>query len=385
MADPSKPDEPSDSELPQGFGPKEVHEASSREPKKRKRPRPAPTPEDPYSLASWIMHGDPDKRRRDEEENLRKLEELTERQEKLQQAARERDAINSSRRILAATREQPSAPNDTVDWDEVVAGEKALRNSETVRSKSEPQPPRTQKVSRVVAGGLFALFLGSITQALQLFGIINATSGHVFMFIAFMVGILIITTEVLPLKPTKHKVAAIIVLAVLLGAIDAAASLYANKRDAGKASSGASTAASQPTPEELQDNVFLSAKYPSLGNPKTFTFFGDRNYGSVSFQARFGLSTNFSIILLVHSTEPEPGIAVGDCLTAINHYQAIVDNLKVEAKKRSPEFIDFIVTPNLVCHYDYATDIAPEKVEALKRIALSKDLVLSIEGPRGPK
>jgi hypothetical protein len=105
----------------------------------------------------------------------------------------------------------------------------------------------------------------------------------------------------------------------------------------------------------------------------------------VKIQARFGLSSNFAIILLVHSTEPEPGIAVGDCLTAINNYQAIVDDLRVEAKKRSPEFIDFIVTPNLVCHYDYATDITPAASDALKQLASAKHLVLSIEGPRGPK
>jgi hypothetical protein len=62
-----------------------------------------------------------------------------------------------------------------------------------------------------------------------------------------------------------------------------------------------------------------------------------------------------------------------------------VDDLKVEAKKRSPEFIDFTIDPNLICHYDYTTDITPEQSEALKRIASSKGLVLSIEGPRGPK
>jgi hypothetical protein len=41
-------------------------------------------PESPYSLASWVTHGDPDRRRKDEEELLRKREELIEREEKLQ-------------------------------------------------------------------------------------------------------------------------------------------------------------------------------------------------------------------------------------------------------------------------------------------------------------
>ena len=144
---------------------------------------------------------------------------------------------------------------------------------------------------------------------------------------------------------------------------------------------------SQPTPEEneVEGNVFLSEKYPAIGKTKTFTFFGIKNYGVVTIQARFGLSSNFTIILLVHSIEEEPGIATGDCLTAIKNYQAIVDDLKAEAKKRSPEFVDFDIDTNLICHYDYATDISPAASEALKRIALRKNLGLSIEGPRGPK
>jgi hypothetical protein len=136
---------------------------------------------------------------------------------------------------------------------------------------------------------------------------------------------------------------------------------------------------------ELEGNVFLSEEYPAIGKAKTFTFFGIKNYGVVTIQARFGLSDHFTMILLVHSTEPEPGIPTMDCLTAINNYQAIVDDLKTEAKKGSPEFIDFAITPNLVCHYDYKKDITPEASETLKRIALRKNLILSIEGPRGPK
>jgi|GEM_PF-2718265 hypothetical protein len=136
---------------------------------------------------------------------------------------------------------------------------------------------------------------------------------------------------------------------------------------------------------ELEGNVFLSEKYPAIGDVKTFTFFGIKNYGVVTIRARFGLSDNFTIILLVHSTEDEPGIAAMDCLTAINNYQAIVDDLKTEARQRSLEFVDFVVHPDLVCHYDYKKDITPEASEALKRIALRKNLNLSIEGPRGPK
>lgn len=140
-----------------------------------------------------------------------------------------------------------------------------------------------------------------------------------------------------------------------------------------------------PEDNETESNVFLLEKYLAFGETKTFTFFGIENYGVVEIQARFGLSDNFKMILLVHSTEPEPGIAAKDCLTAIENYQAIVDELKTEARKRSPEFVDFAIHPNLVCHYDYKKDITPEASEALKRIALRKNLTLSIEGPRGPK
>jgi hypothetical protein len=144
-------------------------------------------------------------------------------------------------------------------------------------------------------------------------------------------------------------------------------------------------AEAMPEDNEAESNVFLSEKYPAFGETKTFTFFGIENYGVVEIQARFGLSDNFKMILLVHSTEPEPGIAAKDCLTAIENYQAIVDELKTEARKRSPEFVDFAIHPNLVCHYDYKKDVTPEASEALKRIALRKNLILTIEGPRGLK
>ncbi len=153
----------------------------------------------------------------------------------------------------------------------------------------------------------------------------------------------------------------------------------------GVAENSSTTDKPMPKENELEGNVFLSEEYPAIGKAKTFTFFGIKDYGVVTIQARFGLSDHFTMILLVHSTEPEPGIATMDCLTAINNYQAIVDDLKTEAKKGSPEFIDFAIHPNLVCHYDYKKDITPEASETLKRIALRKNLILSIEGPRGPK
>lgn len=136
---------------------------------------------------------------------------------------------------------------------------------------------------------------------------------------------------------------------------------------------------------EAEGNVFLSDEHPPIGKTKTFTFFGDKNYGAVSFQARFGMSTNVTIIVLVHVTDPDPRYTSGTCLTAINNYQAIVDDLKAELRKGRSEFIDLDVYPAPICHYDNATDITPAASDALKRIASRKGLVLSIEGPHGSK
>jgi hypothetical protein len=89
---------------------------------------------------------------------------------------------------------------------------------------SQDVPPH--QVSRVLAGGLFALFFGSLIQALTLFGVITVNSGHLFMFVAFVAGSLMIATEILPLKPTRHKVASIVGLFGTLLVIDVACAIY---------------------------------------------------------------------------------------------------------------------------------------------------------------
>lgn len=136
---------------------------------------------------------------------------------------------------------------------------------------------------------------------------------------------------------------------------------------------------------ETEGKEFLSEKYQAIGNTKTFTFLSDKNYGAVSFQGRFGLGPDVTTIVVIHSIDDNPGI-VGDCLTAINNYQAIVEDLKTEMKKGRPEFIAIEVYPMLICHYDYSgTNLLPEKSEALKRLALAKHIFLRIEGPNGPQ
>jgi hypothetical protein len=94
--------------------------------------------------------------------------------------------------------------------------------------KSEPAMPRSHRVSRILAGGLFALFFGALIQALTLFGVITMNSGHLFMVIAFLAGALLLTTEILPVKPRKHKILSVVILAVALLAIDLASAFYAS-------------------------------------------------------------------------------------------------------------------------------------------------------------
>jgi|GEM_PF-6846293 len=144
-----------------------------------------------------------------EERALRKREELVAREEALQ---RQREMDGAS--LWPGVDEQH-----------------ARRMQAAFENKSEQTLPRSHRISRVLAGGLFALFFGALIQALTLFGVITMNSGHIFMVIAFVAGVLMITTEILPLKPTRHKVAAIVTLGVVLGLIDLVAALYAHKRD----------------------------------------------------------------------------------------------------------------------------------------------------------
>jgi len=78
------------------------------------------------------------------------------------------------------------------------------------------QQPKMSKVSRVVAGGLVALFFALIIGALTVFGVINMTLGHIFVFLAWIVGSLLIVTEIISGKPTRHKALWVVALAAIL-------------------------------------------------------------------------------------------------------------------------------------------------------------------------
>jgi hypothetical protein len=86
-------------------------------------------------------------------------------------------------------------------------------------------------VGRVLAGGLFALFFGALIQAASLYGFIEVNSGHFFMIIAFIAGALIITTEIIPGKPTRHKAGWVLALLAVLLILDLGGAKYAARRE----------------------------------------------------------------------------------------------------------------------------------------------------------
>jgi hypothetical protein len=75
-------------------------------------------------------------------------------------------------------------------------------------------------VKRIISGGLFALFLVLVFEALALFGVISMAAGHIAVFAAWVVGSILISTEVIPGKKVPHKILAILGLAVLLACLD---------------------------------------------------------------------------------------------------------------------------------------------------------------------
>jgi len=84
-------------------------------------------------------------------------------------------------------------------------------------------------ISRIVAGGLLALFVALIFEALSVFGIISMLLGHLCVLGAGIVGALIIATELIPGKPTKHKAVWIAVLALVLFLFDRWGSEYKSR------------------------------------------------------------------------------------------------------------------------------------------------------------
>jgi hypothetical protein len=84
---------------------------------------------------------------------------------------------------------------------------------------------------RIVAGGLLALFVALVVAALTVFGINSMALGHVFMLLAFLVGALLIWTEIIPSRPPKHKLIATLVLFAIMGLGDGEIIRY-KKREA---------------------------------------------------------------------------------------------------------------------------------------------------------
>jgi hypothetical protein len=88
------------------------------------------------------------------------------------------------------------------------------------------------KVNRIVSGGLLALFLTLIFQALTFFGVISTGAGHLTVALAWLVGTFLITTEVIPGKRATHKALWILLLGIILAGIDVWAVHVKNGLDA---------------------------------------------------------------------------------------------------------------------------------------------------------
>jgi hypothetical protein len=72
-------------------------------------------------------------------------------------------------------------------------------------------------LKRIIAGGLFALFVALFVEALTEFGVISTALGHIFMIAAFIVGALIICSEA---KPLKYRVIFCVGLFVIMATGD---------------------------------------------------------------------------------------------------------------------------------------------------------------------
>jgi hypothetical protein len=97
---------------------------------------------------------------------------------------------------------------------------------------------QSNSTKRIVAGGLFALFVAFLVAALTVFGVISTNLGHIFMVAAALVGALIISTEIIPSKPPRHKIIFTIILWVAVGVADYAIVKYKKAEPTTTASSG---------------------------------------------------------------------------------------------------------------------------------------------------
>ena len=87
-------------------------------------------------------------------------------------------------------------------------------------AESDPEESGISRVKRVGGGGLVALFVALVLGALTVFGIINVNLGHLLLFLAWAVGVIVIFTELMSGKTAKQKLLAALALSFLFAAAD---------------------------------------------------------------------------------------------------------------------------------------------------------------------
>ena len=76
------------------------------------------------------------------------------------------------------------------------------------------------RVGRVVGGGLLALFVALVLGALTVFGVNNIGLGHLLLFLAWAVGAILISTELMARKTAKQKISAVLGLLLFFLGLD---------------------------------------------------------------------------------------------------------------------------------------------------------------------
>jgi hypothetical protein len=98
----------------------------------------------------------------------------------------------------------------------------------TGKKTVSPAPRKQPLLTHVVAGNLFSTFCCLVIGALQFFGIINLILGYVLLFLAGVVGTVLIYTDLIPTGESKHKVAGTCVLWIILIIIGTVVGSYKN-------------------------------------------------------------------------------------------------------------------------------------------------------------
>lgn len=152
-------------------------------------------PENPHSLVSRIMYGDPDLQRRQEEENLRKREELIAREESL-------EAQRRTDRVVDVTRNPRSASEVMDDFarqaeldrrEKLIEREEALRQSQPIgayasafKADETKQPPAGNDKRTGNSFGWLALGFALVQKGLDVIGFKNLIVGALLFLGAFV-------------------------------------------------------------------------------------------------------------------------------------------------------------------------------------------------------